>query len=479
MLIRRITTGLDAAALFGLFQGRRHVFFLDSALTHPRLGRFSIIGFEPRFTLRSKNGAIEIAGPAGTQHSQGNPFSVLRELLAQTEARNTSDLPFIGGAVGYLAYDCGHYIEKLPRTTRDDRPVPDCVFGFYDGAIVIDHARQAVFLVAHTDDKAQQDWADGLEAVIAGEDVRQAAADGDTDGSEIRPDGEKPRLVSDFTPDAYRQAVQNVRAYIEAGEIYQANLTQRLTARTPETAPALYRRLRRLNPAPFAAYFDFGAGQILSSSPERLVQIRGRQVQTRPIKGTRPRGRSAAEDEQNRAELLGSEKDRAELLMIVDLERNDLGRVCVPGSVQVSELFVLEGYATVWHLVATVEGELEEGRDAIDCLQAIFPGGSITGAPKIRAMEIIDELEPVQRGVYTGAIGYFAYDGQADLNIAIRTLIKIEDQVMFSVGGGIVWDSEPQAEYDETLHKARALIETIGATEEEAGHDPDQRPGIS
>ena len=221
--------------------------------------------------------------------------------------------------------------------------------------------------------------------------------------------------------------------------------------------------MRNINPAPFAAYIDFGMGQLLSSSPERFLQIRNGKVQTRPIKGTRPRGATELEDSANRQELLESEKDRAELLMIVDLMRNDLGRVCKTGSVKVTEMYHIEDYSTVFQLVSTIEGELEEGIHALDCIKAAFPGGSITGAPKIRAMEIIDEIEPTQRNVYTGSIGYVGFNGDADLNIVIRTILQKDDTAYFQVGGGIVWDSDAEMEYEETLVKAKALIEALQA----------------
>jgi para-aminobenzoate synthetase component 1 len=270
-------------------------------------------------------------------------------------------------------------------------------------------------------------------------------------------------MTPGFDKSGYLQAVQRIKDYIESGDIYQVNLTMRFTARCQLRPFETYQLLRRINPAPFAAYLDFGQGHILSSSPERFVQIRNRRVQTRPIKGTRPRGKTPAEDLANRQELADSPKDQAELLMIVDLERNDLGKVCKPATVEVTELFKLETYATVYHLVATVEGELEDDLDAIDCIKALFPGGSITGAPKIRAMEIIDELEPVQRGIYTGAIGYIGFDGQTDFNIAIRTIILTEDHAFFSAGGGVVWDSDPHMEYEEIMHKSKALLATLDA----------------
>jgi para-aminobenzoate synthetase component 1 len=270
-------------------------------------------------------------------------------------------------------------------------------------------------------------------------------------------------ITSNFTHKDYVAAVARAKDYIAAGDIYQVNISQRLSAPLATASFDLYRRLCQSNPAPFAAYFETPDAAIISCSPERFIQVRGREVETRPIKGTRPRGATPEEDARLAAELLASEKDRAENVMIVDLERNDLGRVCEFGSVYVPELFVLESFATVHHLVSTVRGRLRPDATALDCLRASFPGGSITGAPKVRSMEIIEELEPTRRGVYTGAIGYLCFSGDMDVNIVIRTLVVKDGVAHFQVGGGIVADSQPEAEYEETLDKGRALARALAA----------------
>ncbi len=275
------------------------------------------------------------------------------------------------------------------------------------------------------------------------------------------------RLSSNFTRPAYLAAIRRTKDYISAGDIYQVNLSQRLSAPLTTSPWQLYDRLARENPSPFAAYFRTPDATIISCSPERFLQVRGREVETRPIKGTRPRGATPEEDARLAQELLSSEKDRAENVMIVDLERNDLGRVCEFGSVHVPELFAIEQYATVHHLVSTVRGRLRPGATALDCLRESFPGGSITGAPKVRAMEIIEELEPTRRGVYTGAIGYLCFSGDMDTNIVIRTIVIQNGLAHFQVGGGIVADSVPEAEYQETMDKARALTRALAA---EASH---------
>ena len=291
---------------------------------------------------------------------------------------------------------------------------------------------------------------DGLKATIA-----------ETPCSEMALSSKKVLLRSNFTREQYIKAVAAAREYICAGDIFQVNLSQRFEADLPIFPYELYRRLRLINPAPFASYLNLDGVMVVGASPERFLRVEGDLVQTRPIKGTRPRGASVAEDEVMAKELLSSVKDRAENVMIVDLERNDLGRVCRYGTVRVRELCLLETYATVFHLTSTVEGRLRGGKNRIDLLKATFPGGSITGAPKVRAMEIIDELEPTKRSVYTGSIGYLSFSGEMDINIVIRTFLIKDGRAYFQVGGGIVYDSDPEAEYLETLDKGRALIEAL------------------
>lgn len=464
MVIRKIETSLSSVQLFSLFKDRKHCFFLDSALVHEKLGQYSWIGFDPPITLQSKNGHFEIQDRDGYWKREADPFSELQALMNQYKMPKCCDLPFIGGAVGYLGYDMCHHVEILPKTTSDDLPVPDCFFGIYDGVIIIDHFNNIVYLASPGLLGDAVSWANEVESIINNGLVECSfVSDSNLHAKKMNTSFPKSRLNVGSSKANYLLAVQQIKDHIESGDIYQANLTRRFTVQCNLTPFETYLRLRYLNPAPFSAYLNFGSGNILSSSPERFIQIRNGRVQTRPIKGTRPRGKTPEEDLSNRLELINSEKDRSELLMIVDLERNDLGRICKLGSVQVTELFNLEEYATVYHLVSTVEGNLDTDVDVVDCLKAVFPGGSITGAPKIRAMEIIDELEPVQRGIYTGAIGYIGFDGQADFNIAIRTIIMQQGKAFFSAGGGIVWDSDPKMEFDEILHKASTLIDTLNA----------------
>ena len=419
-----------------------------------RFGRFSFVGAEPFLTVKAKGTVSEIWTPEGIERRDGDPLAILAEVLERFPTPiNETGLPFVGGAVGYLSYDLCHFIERLPRAAVDDVGVPDLDFAFYDTVAAFDHESGTAQAVA-------------TDVARPGHEVRAAALVSVVSEADCPPLPEAPRpqgeLKSNFTPDEYRAAVARVVEYIYAGDLIQVNLSQRFSAELQETPWNLYRRLRAINPAPFAAYLGFPGTQVVSASPERFLRVAGGRVETRPIKGTRPRGKSPEEDAALADELRGSTKDNAELVMIVDLERNDIGRVCKPGTVRVPELVVLESYPTVHHLVATVAGELEAGRGPVDLIRATFPGGSITGAPKVRAMEIIDELEPTQRGIYTGSVGYIGFDGSMDLNIAIRTMVTRAGKAHFQVGGGIVADSAPEAEYRETLDKGRALAEALG-----------------
>ncbi|MEW9124263.1 MAG: aminodeoxychorismate synthase component I [Thermotaleaceae bacterium] len=456
MLIKKIDTTLNSFQLYTLFKEYPYSFFLDSGMDYRKLGKYSFIGFNPILTLKSKDDKIEVEKKGCKYIFQGDPLDKLKEILFQYHREYTCDFPFIGGMVGYLSYDLCHHIEKLPRKAVDDVSIPDCYFGLYDGILIIDHSQEAVYVVALGIEEPEEDIVNRIEVEII---------EGQRYGVPINITMNSKRMdfKSNFTKDEYLKALHKLKEYIRAGDIYQANLTQRFECEIDETPYNLYGKLRTINPAPFSSFIDFGEGAIVSSSPERFIQIKNRIMETRPIKGTRPRGETPEEDILNREDLLNSEKDKAELLMIVDLERNDLGRVSKPGTVRVTELFHLEEYATVYHLVSTIVGEMKEDCDVVDCIRATFPGGSITGAPKIRAMEIIDELEPTQRNLYTGSIGYIGLNGDTDLNIVIRTILCKDNKAYFQVGGGIVWDSDGELEYEESLHKAKALMKALNS----------------
>ncbi|MFQ5867175.1 MAG: aminodeoxychorismate synthase component I [bacterium] len=446
--------------LFRLFLDSRYSFFLESGGSVGDFSRYSFMGSDPFLVFKSKGEQIEICEGGQSQRFSGDPFGVLKRLISQYRLASSSYSPFLGGAVGYFGYDLCHFVEKLPRKSVDDLELPDCYLGFYDLVLSFDHLTGRLFISSS-----------GLPEREPGEIRRRAelrlqeALDilkkSSKEDSSVGKEYDIPEIMSNFSRSAYLNAVQTAREYIRAGDIFQVNLSQRFSCCQMASPFTIYERLRRINPAPFASFLNFPEITIVSASPERFLRISGRKVQTRPIKGTRPRGGDNFEDRRLARELLESEKDRAELIMIVDLERNDLGRVCEYGTVRVPELITLEAHPTVFHLVSTVEGVLKEGKEHIDCLKACFPGGSITGAPKIRAMEIIDEVEPNQRGVYTGSIGYIGFNGETDLNIVIRTMVITAGKIYFHAGGGIVAESDPEIEYEETLHKARALIETL------------------
>lgn len=457
MLVKKIDTKLNSFQLYTLFKDRKNSFFLDSGMDSEKLGQFSFIGFDPIALLKSKGRDITIDRDGKESVLEGNPFDELQKLMNEYKMDYKSDLPFIGGAVGYFSYDLCHHIEKLPRTAVDDVNIPDAYFGIYDGIIAIDHrgGSDSVYIAAlGVKSDEEKLYSDIFETIERGE----------RDGVEIVfPEKKtKSEFASNFaSKEDYKQAIERVRDYIKSGDIYQANLTQRFETTIEETPYELYGKLRSINPAPFASYLNLDGFQIVSSSPERFIKLKDGIIETRPIKGTMPRGKTEEEDIANREQLLSSEKDKAELLMIVDLERNDLGRVAKTGTVKVTELFHLEEYPTVYHLVSTIVAELRDDCDAIDAVKATFPGGSITGAPKIRSMEVIDELEPTQRNIYTGSIGYIGFNGDMDLNIVIRTVVCKDKKAYFQVGGGITWDSDPQLEYEETLHKAKALMDSL------------------
>jgi para-aminobenzoate synthetase component 1 len=415
--------------------GRRSLpFVLDSAQANDGLGEWSFFGSDPFAVVRGS-------------------LDELREAMRPFVVEAHSEIPFIGGAVGYLSYDYGRRLEKIPDCTLDDRGIPDMHFGLYDGVAALDHRSGRLYLIGHSLHTEADSVIERLNSIVTAPSAEPVA---DRTGVARRGDWSWNLSREDFC-----KAVQSVRAYIGSGDVYQVNLSRRARCAYEGDALDLYQALRRGNPAPYGAYLDFGAWQLISTSPEQFLQKSGSHLETRPIKGTRPRGRTPEADRAMVAELQASGKDRAELLMIVDLERNDLGRVAAFGSVQVEGLYQIEYYARVIHQTARVKARLRDDKDIYDALEALFPGGSITGAPKIRAMEIIEALEPTRRGAYCGSIGYIGFDGNAEFNIAIRSLHLKGGQLDYQVGGGIVWDSDPEAEYQETLDKARALRESI------------------
>ncbi|MDO8578475.1 MAG: aminodeoxychorismate synthase component I [Dehalococcoidales bacterium] len=461
-LIEELDTELSPLEAFECIKDGRFGFFLDSGMDPDKLGRYSFMGCDPFLVLSTcGNEGILTQGKAKARIT-GNPFDMLQHLLEIYRLDSSpSPVPFVGGAVGYLSYDLCHFIERLPATTSDDLKLPECYFGFYDLIIAFDNLQGRAYIISSGFPELRETERITRAAERIAEIKNKLNRPPPQNKSFPFPSPACSVLKSNFTHEGYVATVAKAKQYIIDGEIIQVNLSQRFEADIFIPPWELYRRLRQINPAPFAAYLGFEGVSIVSSSPERFIRRSGDIVETRPIKGTRPRGKTKPEDEAMAAELLSSTKDRAENIMIVDLERNDLGRICRVGTVKVTELAILETFPTVFHLTSTITGKLREDKNGIDLLKATFPGGSVTGAPKIRAMEIIDELEPTRRSVYTGSIGYIGFNGDLDLNIAIRTFIVKEGRAYFQVGGGIVYDSDPEAEYQETLYKGRALIDAL------------------
>ena len=409
--------------------------------------RYDIITADPGETLIVRGETAETRDmKGGVARSRADPFRLLRERLGPP-TQPLEGIPFAGGALGYFAYDLGRRLERLPDRQRRRSGLPDLALGFYDWALVADHQAQRVRLVSHHRSDAARARLRWLERRFRS----------GVDRSDPEPFRVTGPLRCNLDRAAYVAGFEAIQDYIRAGDGYQVNYARQFSAPATGSAWRAYLGLRAVNPAPYAAFLALPFVKILSSSPEQFLEVRAGRVTTRPIKGTRPRGADATEDDRQAEALRRSVKDRAENLMIVDLLRNDLGRVCRPGSIRVPRLYALESFASVHHLVSIVTGELAAGRDAVDLLRAAFPGGSITGAPKLRAMEIIEELEPERRGVYCGAIGYLGVDGAMDANIAIRTLTYAQGEIRFGAGGGIVADSEAAAEFQETEDKAARL----------------------
>ena len=446
--------------VFANFAAEPFAMFLDSATAGPEReaslhGRWSFIAISPFETLTLRIGAGE------------KPFDLLKRKLAALPPVETGESlpPFTGGAAGFLGYGLGRTLERLPEEAppfaTDDQHLPDMALGFYDAVLAFDMIARRTFILStglpERDEERRKARAMSRLAEFRALVARPVPA------RSPAPRAAHP-LRSNFTRDEYETAVARVIDYIHAGDIFQANLSQRFETELAEgdTAYALYLRLRAASPAPFASFFNFGTGAIASSSPERFLSLHEGHVETKPIKGTRPRGATPDEDRRLAADLLASEKDRAENVMIVDLLRNDISRVCEDRSVEVEKLCALESFANVHHLVSTIRGRLRPGMSAADLLAACFPGGSITRAPKRRAMEIVAELAPTARGPYCGAIGWLGADGGMDSAIAIRTMVIAGRRITFQAGGGIVADSDPAAEYEETLAKARSMREALG-----------------
>ena len=467
-MILRSLTARDPVEAVKRLRSLPNLTFLDSAMAHPTLGRFSFVAADPFATFEYRDGRALWNGEATGAEGGAAALAVLKEKLAAYSQPRVPGLPpFQGGAAGYFAYDFGRALERLPEPRTLQPGVPAVQLHFYDVVLAWDHRENKAWLVSTGWPEADVE-AREVRALERAEWFWARLSGDEPDAPEGR--GTAPLdWRSNFERPNYEAVIARTVEYILAGDIFQANIAQRLSATLPADfdAWAFYRRLRAMNPATFAAFLDYGPLKIASSSPERFAQVYDGRVETRPIKGTIRRSADPDEDKRLAETLLASEKDRAENVMIVDLLRNDLSRVCKPHTVHVPALNGLESYATVHHLVSVVSGELRDGLDVVDLIGAAFPGGSITGAPKIRAMEIITELEGVERGVYCGSIGYLGFDGASDTNIAIRTVSVVGGEALVFGGGGITALSDPADEYDETIVKASRVLEAFRPAGEE------------
>ena len=473
---KRALGDLDPLRIYQNVARRSPSFLLESIKGPDRIGRYSFIATEPFLTLAAKGHQIRLIEDQSTTSCVGDPIDLLSKLIARFQVARPKELPpFFGGGLGYFSYDLVHLFEKLPRTAQDDLKVDDLFLAFFETVLAIDHNERVLYIIFCPSRekffRSDRSWLYqyALETLDEMESRVLCPILPPDRNLLLRPPVRflpRPNLIRE----EYVDRVKRCQAYIAQGDIFQANLSLRFSTPLQSCTPlTLYSILRAVNPAPFAAFIDLGKMQLLSSSPERLVLTNGRMVETRPIAGTRPRGRDTSEDHRMGIDLLTSVKERAEHLMLVDLERNDLGRVCQYGSIKVDEFMVTERYSHVMHIVSNIQGRLREDTDCLDVLRAVFPGGTITGVPKVRCMEIIDELEPVARGPYTGSIGYISFSGDMDLNIVIRSFLIKEGIAHVQVGAGIVADSDPEWEYQECLYKAEAMLKAIKLAQGQRG----------
>lgn len=451
-----------------------YAFLLESIEGGEKWGRYSFLGSNPGLVFKAKGSRAEVITGDGIQFHEINTdvLEPLKAILSRYRPVRADDLPrFYGGMVGFLGYDVVRQFERLPATTKDDLDLPDALFLLTDTLVIFDNVSHRIKVVsnAHVPEatphrlrEAYEEASKKIDAIISS--LRRPL------GASLTPHGgrEAPQLTSTMSRGEFKQAVESAKEYVRAGDIVQAVISQRLSARTSADPFDIYRALRVINPSPYMYYLRLGDLRVVGSSPEVLVRLEGGRIHLRPIAGTRPRGSNEEHDLALERELLDDPKERAEHIMLVDLGRNDVGRVARIGSVKVTELMVVERYSHVMHIVSSITGELEEGRDAFDLLRACFPAGTVTGAPKIRAMEIIEELERVRRGPYAGAVGYFGFSGNMDTCITIRTVLIAEGNAHVQVGAGIVADSNPEREYEETMNKAKGMIKAIEMAE--SGH---------
>jgi anthranilate synthase component 1 len=458
---------------FQKIQMAENAFLLESAEQGEKLGRFSFLGANPHLMITCTNGIVKIKnGNSCETRKVNDPLTVIEEIISQYRPAKYQDFPpFSGGAVGYLGYDAIKYFEDIPRSGEDDLKLPEMIFVITDTILIFDHLKHKIKVVANAHvngdaDKVYDDAISKIESLV--DKLRAAPPTQQLESLPYKGDAFKsPNGVSsNMSREEFIKAVEKAKEYIRAGDILQTVLSQRFCTKARVPAFDIYRALRTINPSPYMYYLKFGDFALVGSSPEPLVKVQDDDVETRPIAGTRRRGASSVEDAKLEKELLDDEKEQAEHVMLVDLGRNDLGRVCETGSVQVADLMFIERYSHVMHIVSSVRGRLAPGKNAFDVLRSAFPAGTVSGAPKIRAMEIIDELEPTLRGPYAGIVGYFDYSGNLDCCITIRTIVVANGNAYVQAGAGIVYDSVPDREHQETVNKAKALIGAVQLAEE-------------
>ncbi|MDD5017433.1 MAG: anthranilate synthase component I [Eubacteriales bacterium] len=447
--------------LFLRFSEMENSFLLESVEGGERWARYSYIGRRPFMVFKSSGDDMTIIKGNETVYKKGNPFDELKSLLKEYKGVHIKGMPrFCGGAVGYIGYDMVRHIEYLPGMPRDDVGLPDSYLCFYDEVITYDHLKQRVVITVNADTGGGIEKAYALAKQRIAETNAELCAVFESDKN-TKPSPSEIKLESTFSKEGYMAAVRRAKTYIQDGDIFQVVLSQRLSAKAKTDPLAVYRVLRTLNPSPYMYYLKFGDAVIVGSSPELLVRVEDGIVETCPIAGTCPRGKDNAEDDRLSHGLLQDEKEMAEHTMLVDLGRNDIGRVSKFGTVNVINPMHVEKYSHVMHIVSNVTGEMEEGRDSFDALRAILPAGTLSGAPKVRAMQIIDELEPLKRGIYGGCVGYIGFDGNMDTCITIRTIVFHDGRVYIQAGAGIVADSVPEKEFFETLNKGQALFSAL------------------
>jgi anthranilate synthase component I len=476
-VFRELSADLDTpVSVFLKLKQEAPTFLLESVEGGEKLGRYSFIGVGHNVVLKASGDKAIVYKNGDRQRirlDKGRDcLHLVQEILAQRQVVKVAGLPrFFGGAVGYISYDMVRHFEKLPECSQDELSLPECVFVFTDTMIIFDHVQHKMKIVANNYidgpiESVYKQAVTKIESIVSRLSKKSPL---ESDGANGRTTSLQDKEVeSNFTQEEFETAVRSCKEYIAAGDAFQVVLSQRLRRKTSARPFDIYRALRMLNPSPYLFYLDLGGFQLIGSSPEMLVKVEDGLAETCPIAGTRPRGANSKEDEALRAELLNDPKEKAEHAMLVDLSRNDLGRVCEYGTVKVTELMKVEKYSHVMHIVSTVEGRLKASENAFSLLRAAFPAGTLSGAPKIRAMEIITEFEGLKRGPYGGAVGYFSYTGNMDTCITIRTIVMIRNTVYLQAGAGIVYDSDPTREYHETLNKLKALESAVVMAEEES-----------